>query len=143
MKISGGIIMSKITNIMIREFRINELGYDFMGYSLKKPDIYTYHHLLIPNCNKGPASFWNGAILCGNTSHPYLHTIEDVDYDIFSYITSEMLDMKIKEAIDIENVRKINDLLCYFEKEHSGDRAKGGKPLIKEAYTKRFLNHDF
>lgn len=43
--------MARITNIMIREFKISELGYDFMGYSLNKGDIYTYHHLLIPRRN--------------------------------------------------------------------------------------------
>ncbi|MDD5888295.1 MAG: hypothetical protein PUC82_02270 [bacterium] len=32
--------MAKITEIMIREFKILELGYDFMGYSLNKGDIY-------------------------------------------------------------------------------------------------------
>ncbi len=135
--------MSKVTSVLIREFHINELGYDFMGYSLRQPDIYTYHHLIIPKCNHGPASFWNGAVLCGNTSHPYLHVIEGIDYDIFSCITSEMIDMKIKKSIDLDNLRIIHDLLCCFEREHSGDRSKNGKPLIKEDYTKRFLKNHF
>lgn len=134
--------MAKITGIMIREFKILELGYDFMGYSLdkEKSEIYTFHHLIIPNRNGGPYSFRNGAVLCGLSSHPYLHAIEERDYDIFCYLTSEMIDMHAKMCIDMGNLRRINDLLCCFEKEHCSDRGKGGKYLIKEEYTRRLLN---
>lgn len=112
--------MAKITGIMIREFKILELGYDFMGYSLnkEKSEIYTYHHLIIPNRNGGPSSFSNGAVLCGLSSHPYLHAIEELDYDIFCYLTSEMIDMHAKRCIDMDNLRRINDLLCQFEREY-------------------------
>lgn len=135
--------MARITNIMIREFKISELGYDFMGYSLNKGDIYTYHHLLIPRRNWGPASFKNGAILCGLSSHPYLHAIEDLDYDIFCYITSEMVDMHAKRCIDMENLKRINALLCQFERENCSARMKNGRFLIKEQYTKRLLNEKY
>lgn len=134
--------MARITGIMIREFKILELGYDFMGYSLnkEKSEIYTYHHLIIPNRNGGPSSFRNGAVLCGLSSHPYLHAIEEVDYDIFCYLTSEMIDMHAKRCIDLDNLKKIDALLCQFERENCSARAKGGKLLIKEEYTRRLLN---
>ena len=38
--------------------------------------------------------------------------------------------------IDIENLRRIRDLLLYFEKEHCSDKTKKGKYLIKESYIR-------
>mgnify|MGYP006939898209 CR=1 FL=1 len=129
--------MKKVTKLMINEFKIKELGYDFMSYSLKKGDIYTFHHLIIPNRKNGPYARWNGAILCGKSSHPYLHIIEAYDYDRFTDITSEMIDMNIKGYLDINNLRYINDILCSFEREYANNRTKKGKILIREEYTKR------
>lgn len=129
--------MKEVTKLMIREFKIKQLGYDFMGYSLQKGDIYTFHHLIVPNREGGKYEKWNGAILCGKTSHPYLHLIENVDYDMFCYLSSEMIDMNIKGYLDIENIRNINDLLKQFEREHCSDRTRKGKLLIKEEYTRR------
>lgn len=122
---------------MIKEFNIKKLGYDFMGYSLQKNDIYTFHHLIIPNREGGLITRDNGAVLCGNTSHPYLHLIEYIDEEIFYRITSEMIDQNIKGKLDIDNLRRIRGLLEYFEREHSTDRGKKGKLLIKEEYYKR------
>lgn len=129
--------MKNVTKLMIEEFKIKELGHDFMGFHLNKGDIYTFHHLIVPNRNGGPYARWNGAILCGETSHPYLHVIENKDYDMFCYITSEMIDMNIKGYLDTQNLRNIDEVLRQFEREHSGDRTKKGKILIKEEYTRR------
>jgi hypothetical protein len=123
---------------MINEFKINQLGYDFMGYSLQKGEIYTFHHLIIPNRNGGPYARWNGAILF-STPHQYLHVIENKDYDVFTALSSEMIDINVKGYLDLENLRNINDILTQFEREHSGERSKKGKLLIKEAYTRRVL----
>lgn len=122
---------------MIEEFKIKELGMDFMGYHLNKGDIYSFHHLIVPNRNGGAYARWNGAILNGKTSHPYLHVIEAKDYDMFCYITSEMIDMNIKGYLDQQNIRNIHDVLKQFEREHCGDRTRKGKILIKEEYTRR------
>lgn len=121
---------------MINEFKIKELGYDFMGYRLQKGDIYTFHHLIIPNRNGGPYERWNGAILF-STPHQYIHVIEAKDYDLFCYLTSEMIDMNIKGYLDKNNLRRINDLLKQFESEHERDRGKKGRILIKEEYKRR------
>ena len=129
--------MDNVTKLMIYRYNIKKLDMDFMGYELQKNDIYTFHHLIIPNRKGGPRESWNGAILCGKTSHPYLHIIESKDYEIFSLITSEMIDMNIKGFLDIENLRYINDLLKCFEKEYEGAKTKKGKYLIKEEYTRR------
>lgn len=129
--------MREVTKLMIKEFKIEKLNYDFMGYSLQKNDIYTFHHLIIPNRNGGPYARWNGAILCGKSSHPYLHVIEEKDYDMFCYLTSEMIDMNQLGRLDINNLRNINELLKQFEREHCSDRTKKGKILIKEEYLRR------
>lgn len=129
--------MREVTKLMINEFKIQQLGYDFMGYSLQKDDIYTFHHLIVPNCKNGPYERWNGAILCGKSSHPYLHTIEKIDYDRFATITSEMIDMNLKGYLDTDNIRYIDDVLTSFEREYSNARTRKGKVLIKEAYLRR------
>ena len=129
--------MKEVTKLMINEFHIDRLNYDFMGYSLQKNDIHTFHHLIVPKRHGGPYARWNGAILCGKTSHPYLHTIEGIDLDMFDYLTSKMVDMNVKGYLDIQNLRNISDLLKQFEREHCGDRTKKGKVLIKEGYTRR------
>ena len=129
--------MKQITKLMINEYKIKKLGYDFMGYQLQKKDIYTFHHLIVPNREGGPFEKWNGAILCGNSSHPYLHLIEAKDYDMFCYLTSEMIDMNIKGYLDIQNLRNINDLLKQFEREHCSDRTRKGKILIKDEFLRR------
>lgn len=129
--------MREVTKLMINEFKIKQLCYDFMGYSLQKGDIYTFHHLIIPNRHGGPYARWNGAILCGRTSHPYLHLIEAKDYDMFCYLTSEMIDENVKGYLDIKNLRNIDDALTQFEREYSGARTRKGKVLIKEEYTRR------
>lgn len=131
--------MKEVTKLMIKEYKIKKLGYDFMGYTLQKNDIYTYHHLIIPKRDNGPFTKWNGAILCGETSHPYLHLIEEKDYDMFCYITSEMIDENIKGYLDIDNLRRISEVLKQFEREHCGDRTRKGKHLIKEEYTRRII----
>ncbi len=129
--------MKEITKLMIEEFKLKELGMDFMGFHLNKGDIYTFHHLIVPNRENGPIARWNGSVLCGKSSHPYLHVIENKDVDMFCYITSEMIDMNVKGYLDIENIRNIHDVLNQFEREHCGDRTRKGKILIKEEYTRR------
>ena len=129
--------MKEITKLMINEFKIKQLGYDFMGYSLNKNDIYTAHHLIVPARHGGKLTRQNTAVLCGRSSHPYLHIIESKDMDMFCYITSEMIDQNIKGYLDIENIRNINDVLVQFEREHCSDRTRKGKILIKEEYLRR------
>lgn len=130
--------MKTITRLMIREFKIDDLGYDFMGYSINKKNA-SYHHLIVPRRLHGPMSIENGAILNGFTSHPYLHAIERTDPEIFNLITSEMIDENIKRKLDIENLKRIHDLLLFFEREHCSDYTRSGKSLIKEEYTKRLI----
>ena len=124
---------------MINEFKLKELGHDFMGYSLQKGDIYTFHHLIVPNRQGGPYARWNGAILY-STPHQYLHAIEATDYKYFGYLTSEMIDMNQKGFIDTDNILEINNILCEFEHKYQNRRSKKGKRLIKDTYLNRIYN---
>ncbi len=128
--------MKEITITMINLFKIEEV--DFMGYSINKSTL-SYHHLIVPRRLGGPETIDNGAILNRLTSHPYLHIIENRDPEIFFLVTSEMVDENIKRKIDLENLRKINDLLNTFEREFCSSLTRKGKPLIKEEYTKRLI----
>lgn len=129
--------MKEITKIMIKEFEIERLNYDFMGYSLQKKDIYTFHHLIIPARFGGKCTYENGAILCGKTSHPYLHLIEAYNNEMFWDITNEMVVMNQLGKLDLQNLRRIHDILTQFERENCGKRTRKGKILIKEQYTRR------
>ena len=135
--------MREITREMIKEYRLMKLGYDFMGYEIKNKQDLSFHHLIVlrRNCKDlglGEGYLkWNGSILNQNTSHDYLHLIEAKDLDMFMAITSEMIDQNIKGCLDIENLRRIRDILECFEREHSSDRGKKGRLLIKDDYVRR------
>ena len=129
--------MKQVVKDMIRIYRIKELNMDFMGFSLEKGDIYTYHHNTIARRNGGLETIRNGAILCGKSSHPCLHLIEAKDYDMFLAITSEMIDQNFKGYLDRENLLRIRDILEQFEREHCSDRGKKGNLLIKDSYLRR------
>lgn len=129
--------MKGITRIMWDECHLKKL--DFMGYRVNRTNA-SFHHLVIPNSLGGPRCFWNGAILNGKTSHPYLHIIEKKDPEIFFLITSEMIDQNVKRTIDVDNLLVIDELLSIFEREHCGDTYQNGSSLISEEYTKRYIN---
>ena len=129
--------MKEITKLIIKEFKLEQLGYDFLGYP-KQGDIYTAHHLLVP-AREGGKLTWENTVVLRATPHEYLHLIENKDFDIFSFVTSEMYDMKIKGYLDMENLRYIDDGLKVFEREHAGDTTKKGRPLIKEQFTRRII----
>lgn len=131
---------------MVNDFKIMKLGMDFMGYHVNRKQDLSYHHLIIPrrHCKEAGLGegylYWNGAILRQNTSHDYLHIIEKIDPDIFYELTSEMIDENIKGRLDIDNLKRIHDLLLYFEREHDHDTSKKGKLLIKREFVTGRVN---
>ena len=133
--------MREVTKLMIKDFKIMKLGYDFMGYKVNRTKDLSFHHLIIPHRESKAYGigegylYWNGAILRQNTSHDYLHIIEKIDPDIFCELTSEMIDENIKGRLDIDNLKRIHDLLLYFEREHDHDTSKKGKLLIKREFV--------
>jgi len=130
----------EITSNMIEDFHIDKLGYDFMGYKFKNPRELSFHHLIVAKqyCDSlglGDGYYrWNGAILKRSTSHDYLHLIQRIDDDIFLAITSEMIDENIKGELSIQNLRRIRDLLLYFENRYKERENKKGIKIIKKEY---------
>ena len=135
-----GVFIMDVTNLMIRKFNIKELGYDFMGYSLQKNSVLTFDHLIIPNRLGGHRTLDNGAILCGDTAHTYLHLIELINEKVFKLITEEMIDMNIKRELSIVNLKRINEILCEFEKANWDKRNSKDEFIIKEKYKIRMFN---
>lgn len=135
--------MRDVTKLMVKDFKIMSLGYDFMGYNARNKEMLSFHHLIVPRTDCRIIGldegyyYWNGVILVKNTSHDYLHLIESKDLDMFFAITSEMIDMKASGRLETHNLRKINDVLCQFEKEYDTKTDKKGRVLIKERYYKR------
>ena len=134
--------MREVTNLMVNEFKIMKLGMDFMGYQVTRREQLSFHHLLVAHRDCKDLHIpsdgyvrWNGAILRQNTSHDYAHVIEKIDPDIFYELTSEMIDENIKGRLDIDNLKRIHDLLLYFEREHDHDTSKKGKLLIKREFV--------
>lgn len=134
--------MRTITKEMIGMYNIDNLKYDFMGYTFNNLNELSFHHLIIPHreCKKAGIGdgyvLWNGAILKQKTSHDYLHFIETIDRKIFLQITKEMIEENLKGKLDIENLKRIRELLLYFESKY-----KEEKPLIlKRKYTTQRIN---
>ena len=138
--------MKEVTKLMVNDFKIMKLGMDFMGYHVNRKQDLSYHHLIIPrrHCKEAGLGegylYWNGAILRQDTSHAYAHVIEKIDPDIFYELTSEMIDENIKGRLDIDNLKRIHDLLLYFEREHDHDTSKKGKLLIKREFVTGRVN---
>lgn len=126
--------MKEITKIMSHDFKLHKLGYDFAGYTFTNNNQLSAHHLIIPARNGGLLTRDNTVILRQNTSHDYIHLIEKLDYDMFLAITSELIDENISGRLDIDNLRRIRDVLNCFEKEYKRKEDKHGKKLIKREY---------
>ena len=135
--------MRTITIQMINDFKLKRLGYDFAGYTFDKTNQLSFHHLIVPrreckarNIPSEGYLYWNGAILRQNTSHDYLHQVEQYDYDRFLAITSELIDENILGELSIESLKRIRDVLESFEREYSGKRTNKGNLIIKESYVR-------
>lgn len=138
--------MKDITSKMIKQFDMINLGYDFMGYTFDQKSDLSFHHLIVPKryCKEQGLGkgfyFWNGAILNAYTSHAYLHTIENIDHDMFLAITSEMIDENILRSIQISNLKRIRDILISFEREYCSETNKKGDYIIKPSYTEQRIS---
>lgn len=132
--------MKEITMNMINVYKLESLGYDFMGYTFNKTKELSFHHLIIPKRNSQKEGigdgyvWWNGAILVRNTAHDYLHKIEKIDRDTFLWITDMMVLENVNKKIDKETLLRIREYLVNFEAKHANDTNEYGKKLIKKEY---------
>lgn len=136
--------MKTITRDMMKDYNIHKLGYDFMGYTFDRREDLSFHHLVVPKRDCKAAGLgegylrWNGAILNQNTSHDYLHIIERMDRDTFLRITAEMVEENLKGKLDIDNLKRIRELLLYFEDKYEKETNSKGQLILKRKFiTKR------
>lgn len=128
--------MKDITKTMVREYKIKELGYDFMGYYCQTGDIITFHHTILPKREGGLERKENGSILY-STPHYYIHTIEEYEKEAFAYITMEIMQMNLKGYLDPTNIKRIHDTLLWFESQYGEEKTTKGKLLIKDSFRNR------
>lgn len=138
--------MKPITKLMIKEYNLHKLGYDFMGFTFRRQTQLSFHHLIIPKrecklyqMEEEGYVRWNGAILVKNTSHEYLHVIEQYDREMFEYISNQMIIMNENGALDEYRLRQIGMVLRKFESTHSGLKNNRGRKLIKSTYHNRLF----
>ena len=130
--------MSKLREKLYKEYELEQLGYDFMGYPFNtKKDLSTHH--IIPRHNGGQTKKSNLCILNRFTSHNYIHLIEDFDYKTFLDISRCLMEQVKLGKISIGELNTINDILCSFEYQYRDAEAKHGGILIKSEYKKRIL----
>lgn len=138
--------MRDVTKLLIYKYNLLELGFDFMGYEFHKEKQLSFHHLIVPkrlcgykHIEDNGYTEENGCVLVQNTAHNYLHIIERYDREIFNGITNEIIYEKYQGKIAEDNLKRIDSLLNYFEKEYEGITNKHGEQLIKEKYKKRVI----
>lgn len=141
--------MKMVTNLMINEFKLRELGMDMMGYKVVKDNDYSFHHLIVPkrDCkrkrieNQGYVR-WNGAILSSRSAHPYLHLIEEHKRAYFEDITHQLINMNQKGYIDVEDLKIIHSLLHEFELLYDYEASHRGKLVIPPRFRNRIELND-
>lgn len=138
--------MKQVTHEMIEIFKINKLKYDFMGYTFRKTNELSFHHLIVPKreCKAQGLGegylFWNGAILKQDTSHDYLHIIERIDRKCFEKITEILVYENQMRKLDKESLIRIRELLLSFEERYKYEETKGGRRLIKSQYMEERID---
>lgn len=134
--------MREITKLMVNDFNLKKLGYDFAGFHFNRTNDLSFHHLIVPHrysksfgIGEGYV-YWNGAILVQNTSHDYLHLIESVNRSMFLAITDELIKENKQGYVDINNIRCIHNVMEEFESRYGDVKSKKGKLLVKREYVK-------
>lgn len=128
--------MGKLTNKLYYDFQLDHNYYDFMGYTYNEKKELSYHHIQPKNYG-GKTTYENGALLVRDTSHNYIHTIENIDFKLFIEISQILKDEHLRGKITREHIQAIHDVLEFFEKKYSGTYTSKGLPVIKEDFIRR------
>ena len=131
--------MSRLREKLYKEYKLEELGYDFMGYTFdSKKDLSTHH--ILPRHMGGQTKKNNLCVLNRFTSHNYIHIIEDTDYKVFLELSKFLLEQVRKGEIGKEQLLEINDILEFFEYKYKDEVSRNGDLLIKPEYkSKRII----
>lgn len=133
--------MREITKLMVNDFNLKKLGYDFAGFHFNRVNELSFHHLIVPHRDSMSFGigegyvYWNGAILVQNTSHDYLHLIEQFNRPMFLAITDELIKENKQGYVGIDNIRRIHSVMEEFESRYGNVKSKKGKLLVKREYV--------
>lgn len=134
--------MSRLRERLYKDYKLEELGYDFMGFEFEKKNDLSTHHIL-PRHEGGKTKKNNLCVLNRYTSHNYIHLIEDVDYKLFLQISKFLLEQVKKGEISMEQILRIYDVLDVFERKYKDAESRSGDLLIKPEYKNaRILKDD-
>ena len=129
--------MSRLRERLYKDYKVEELGYDFMGYTFSSRKELSTHHIL-PKHMGGTTKKSNLCVLSRDTSHNYIHLIEDYDIKVFTQISSCLMEEVKNGRIGIEELKRIEELLLFFEEKYKNEQTRNGELIIKPEYkTKR------
>ena len=115
----------------------NVKNIDWMGYRINKGDSLSFHHV-VKKEHHGKYEMDNGALLNCNSSHPYLHLIENKDLELYIYLNNLLKNINSqREFPSKQQLLAIDAILRQFEREHCSDRNNKGKFLIKSEFYDR------
>lgn len=131
--------MSRLRERLYKDYNLETLGYDFMGYEFSTKKELSTHHVL-PRHSGGKTKKDNLCILNRYTSHNYIHLIEDTDYKVFLEVSKYLLEEIKKGEISPDQLLRINDALEFFEFKFRDEEDRHGERLIKPEYkSKRII----
>lgn len=133
--------MSRLREKLYKEYKLEELGYDFLGYEFEFKKELSTHHIL-PRHSGGQTKKDNLCVLNRFSSHNYIHLIEDTDYRIFLQVSSCLLKQVKEGKIDIEELKRIDEILQFFEYKYRDEEDRHRELLIKPIYKKRILTKE-
>ena len=115
----------------------NVKNIDWMGYQINRGDSLSFHHV-VKKEHHGKYEMDNGALLNCNSSHPYLHLIENKDLELYIYLNNLLKNINSqREFPSKQQLLAIDAILRQFEREHCSDRNNKGKFLIKSEFYDR------
>ena len=129
--------MKPINRLIIVKYNILKVGFDFMGYRVTDQSKISIHHF-DKRCNGGKDDLSNCCAIM-REPHDYLHIIEGIDRSKYNAINEQMMIENRLGKLDIDCMRRIDEILCEFEDKHSDDCTKSGKLLILDSYKERYF----
>lgn len=128
--------MSKLREKLYKQYDLENLGYDFLGYTFNSKKELSTHHI-IPKHNGGQTKKNNLCVLNRYTSHNYIHLIEDYDYKTFLNISRCLMEQVKLGKVSIGEINIIYELLQEFEFKHKDDTDRNGVLIIKKEYKEK------
>ena len=129
--------MNSINKLVIKQYNILKVGFDFMGYRVTDRSQISIHHF-VKRENGGKDEISNCSAIM-RIPHDYLHIIEEIERSKYIVINEQMMIENRLGKLDIDCMRRIDEILCEFEDKHSDDCTKSGKLLILDSFKERYF----